>query len=91
MSNDLRDHLRDQLAHWSIGSEAVGIDDACDMADGLMPIMYGFAAQVLRAAAEEQRNEADQVPWDDEGTHADGHRCAADFLDRRAEVLEPNT
>lgn len=47
-----------------------------------------YAAKVLRAAAQEQRNEADNVPDTDEGTHADGHRCAADFLDRRAELLE---
>ena len=48
-----------------------------------------FAAAVLRAAAQEQRNEAEQVPDTDEGTHADGHRCAADFLDRRANHLDP--
>lgn len=47
-----------------------------------------YAAQVLRAAAQEQRNEAAQVPDTDQGTHADGHRCAADFLDRRASNLE---
>lgn len=41
-------------------------------------------AAVLRAAAAEQRAEAGNVPDTDEGTHADGHRCAADFLDRRA-------
>ena len=48
----------------------------------------GFAAAVLRAAAQEQRNEAKNVPDTDEGTHADGHRCAAEFLDRRAAFLE---
>lgn len=48
-----------------------------------------YAAQVLRAAAQEQRNEADQVPDTDQGSHADGHRCAAGFLDRRAAALNP--
>jgi hypothetical protein len=43
---------------------------------------------VLRAAAAEQRAEAEQVPWDEKSTHAGGHRCAADFLDRRADLLD---
>lgn len=50
-----------------------------------------YAVQVLRAAAQEQRNEADQVDLisdTDGGPHADGHRCAAAFLDRRADLIE---
>jgi hypothetical protein len=68
-------------------------DDAEEIADVLLPIVdriaTATAAAVLRAAAQEQRNEAEQVPDTDEGTHADGHRCAADFLDRRAATLDP--
>lgn len=45
------------------------------------------AVAALEAAAAEQRAEAGNVPDTDEGTHADGHRCAADFLDRRAARL----
>jgi hypothetical protein len=45
------------------------------------------AAVALLAAARQQRDEAEQVPWDDQGTHADGHRCAADFLDRFARAV----
>lgn len=48
----------------------------------------GYAALVLRAVAQEQRDEANQVPDTDEGSHADGHRCAAAFLERRADLLE---
>jgi hypothetical protein len=68
-----------------------------DIITDLMPVVEKiaarrsrkYAAQVLRAAAQEQRNEAGQVPDTDEGTHADGHRCAGDFLDRRADALDP--
>jgi hypothetical protein len=45
------------------------------------------AVEVLRAAALEQLDEANAVPDTDEGTHADGHRCAADFLIRRANLV----
>lgn len=45
-------------------------------------------AAVLRAAEAEQRAEAKTVPDTTVGTHADGHRCAADFLARRAAALE---
>jgi hypothetical protein len=61
--------------------------------DVLLPSALAFAdqraAEVLRAAAAEQRAEAETVPDTDQGTHADGHRCAATFLDRRAAAVAP--
>jgi hypothetical protein len=53
----------------------------------LRRVMDALAAareHALLAAAREQRMEAENVPDTDQGTHADGHRCAADFLERRA-------
>jgi len=61
--------------------------DAEFVADRILPTVREIAsqraAQVLRAAAQE--------PDTDEGTHADGHRCAADFLARRAAALDPTS
>jgi hypothetical protein len=73
-----------QRQAWAAGARP-DLDDLAELVDAYAAQK---AAEELRAAAAEQRREADQVPWEDEGTHADGHRCAADFIDRRAGALE---
>jgi hypothetical protein len=98
--DELRAALADALwtpiseASWATGVAMLDSDVAAfrdRIADALLPVVRAhprtYAADVLRAAAAEQRTEADNVPWDDQGTHADGHRCAAEWLDRRAAAL----
>jgi hypothetical protein len=82
--------MTDHPHHW-IGTHDHGpVCSVCGMRkpEGGDEGLRSAVAAALRAAAREQRAEAENVPWDDEGTHADGHRCAADFLDRRAATLD---
>ncbi|WP_372730115.1 hypothetical protein [Nocardioides sp.] len=85
--------IRQQLAAALWANDPANIDPD-DLVEALLPIVEGiakkYAAQVLRSAAMDERDEADNVPDTDQGTHADGHRCAADFLDRRADRLDPH-